>query len=145
MRLFSSIIIHTHPQEVYRFVALHPQNMKKWMKGFSHYEHQKGRKRREGSTGIQVFDENGHITRVQEEVLANEPHSRLVLKLTHKNMSSELEYQFLDQGGQHTKLLVTARVRLKPSFFNLFSLFVKSPMQRQQDEDLGRLKRVMEG
>lgn len=143
MKFQTSIIIYKSVAEVYRY-TLHPQNMNKWVQGFQQFKPGKGRKRAKGSTAIQIFNDGGQVTEIQEEVLENIINQHFTFRLSHKNMESEVNYHFLNQGDQVTKLLVKAKVRLKPRIFNLFALFVKGPMKRQQEQDLAKLKKLIE-
>ena len=144
MKFQTSIIIHESVAQVFRY-TVNPQNMNKWVQGFQQFKTQKGRKRAKGSTALQVFNDNGEVTEVQEEVLENIANQHFAFRLSHKNMESEVHYHFLNQGDQTTKLLVKATIRLKPRLFNLFALFVKGPMKRQQEQDLAKLKKLIEG
>ena len=143
MNLHSTILIKASVNTVYQYTT-DPRNLGKWVHGFKEYKSRKGRKRSTGSTAVQVFDDGGEILEIQEEVLSNVPNKEFVCHLSHKNMESEVTYRFLNQGDAITKLQVSARVRLKPVLFNLFSIFVKGPMRRQQEEDLRRLKNCIE-
>lgn len=143
MQFQTSIIIKEAVAQVYQY-TLNPQNMSKWVQGFQQFKTRKGRKRAKGSTAVQVFNDGGEVTEVQEEVLENITNQNFAFRLSHKNMESEVHYHFLDQGDRTTKLMVKAKVRLKPPVFNMFALFVKGPMKRQQVQDLAKLKKLLE-
>ena len=142
MKFQSNILIKESVNKVYQY-TVDPKNLKNWVHGFKQYKPQKGRRRTTGSTAVQVFDD-GELMEVKEEVLSNVANKEFVCRLSHKNMESNVSYRFLNQGDALTKLVVQTDVRLKPAIFNLFSLFVKGPMRKQQDDDLKRLKRVIE-
>ncbi len=117
--------------------------MKSWMKGFKGYRLERGRKRQPGSRAVLSFEDGGGQLEVVEEVAGVVPGRRLELVLKNKNMISEQVYEFLDQGEGRCRVRLISRVQLRPWLFNLFSPFVKGPMQRQQDEDLERLRRQL--
>ncbi len=144
MTFESSIFIQQPPQAVFRFVALEPKQMKLWVKGFERYKAKGSSKRQPGSRGVQIFNDGGQRTEVQEEVLDLTPYELFRCVLTHRNMVSRQTYRFLDQGASQTKLQVETQVKLRPALFNVFAFFVKRPMRKQQEEDLQRLKRVLE-
>lgn len=145
MKFFTSIQIDKPAAEVFRYVVLHPKNMKQWMQGFEAYRPQSGGRRKEGSVATQVFDDGGHKTEVREEVLEVKPHERFRCLLTHKNMLSEQDFRFFDQGSGQTKLRIETEVKLRPALFNLFGFLVKGQMRKQQAADLERLKSELEG
>jgi hypothetical protein len=144
MKFSTSIPIDKPATEVFRYVVLQPQNMKHWVQGFEAFRPQSGSKRKEGSVAAQVFHDGDHKTEVREEVLEVRPHKRFRCLLTHRNMQSEQDYHFLDQGGGQTKLYLATEVKLRPALFNLFGFLVKGPMRKQQAADLERLKSELE-
>lgn len=144
MKFSTSVYIDKPAAEVFRYVVLHPQNMKQWMQGFKAYQPKTGGKRKVGSVATQVFDDNGHRTEVREEVLEVHPHKQFRCLLTHKNMLSEQAFHFLDQGNAQTKLQLETEVKLRPALFNFFGFLVKGPMRKQQAADLQRLKSAIE-
>ena len=144
MRFKSNILIKENVNIVYQ-KTLNPKNLGRWVHGFKQFKTQKGRQRATGSTALQIYDDGGEILEVKEEVLSNVLNKEFICRLSHKNMESEVQYRFLNQGDSITKLQVNTQVKLKPAFFNLFALFVKGPMFRQQEEDLVKLKNLIEG
>jgi uncharacterized protein YndB with AHSA1/START domain len=144
MTFTTSVYIEKPLSDVYRYVVLEPKHMKNWVQGFDAYRVQTGRKRKTGSVATQVFNDDGHKTEVREEVLEIKPNQRFRCLLSHRNMLSEQDFQFLNQGDGRTKLLVETEVKLRPALFNLFSFFMKGPMRRQQQADLERLKSILE-
>jgi len=144
MRIQSSLQIERPVDEVYRFVVLHPQNMKHWMQGFERYQPQSGGKRKTGSVATQVFKDGKHKTEIREEVLEVRPHEHFRCLLSHRNMLSEQDFRFLDQGDGQTRLVLETEVKLRPALFNIFGFLVKGPMRKQQEADLKRLKQALE-
>jgi len=140
---FSSEIIINHPiKEVYRFTVSH-KNLSRWVDGFQSYKAIKGRNRGKGSTSTHIYQDSAGKLEVHEEVLEVVKGKSFKSRLTHKNMDTVLEIRFLDQ-GESTKVIADANVKLKPQIFNLFSLFMKGQMRKQQQGDLRKLKRVIE-
>lgn len=144
MRFTTGIIIRRPVSEVFRYVC-DPKYLPEWVQGFETYRREKGRRRREGSRGVQVYKEpDGKMTEVEEEVLVREEGEELELLLQNRNMLSRVRYRFYNQGGEVTKLIVDVETKLRPYIFNLISPFVKGPMLRRQRADLQRLKQVLE-
>ncbi|GEM_PF-1554919 len=144
MRFTNSILINRPAPEVFRYVC-DPKYMSEWVQGFETFRREKGRRRAEGSSGVQIFKEpDGKTTEVEEEVLSRKEGEELEILLQNRNMLSRVRYRFLDQGEGTTKLIVEVETRLRPFIFNLISPFVKGPMRRQQRADLQRLKQVLE-
>lgn len=142
MKFHSEIIINQPIKEVFRFSTSH-KNLSRWVDGFQTYKSIKGRNRGEGSTATHIYKDSAGILEVHEEVLEIVPAKLFKSRLTHKNMDTVLVLRFLDQGDS-TKIITEAQVKLKPAVFNLFSLFMKGQMRKQQQADLRRLKQVME-
>ena len=142
MNFRSEITINKPVKEVFKYV-INPKNLSKWVDGFEKFKPQKGKPRQLGSVGTHIYNDKDGKLEVREEVLANEPDKILKTHLSHKNMETTLTFRFLNQGDS-TKLIAETKVRLKPFIFNLASPFVKTPMKKQQQADLDRLKKRLE-
>ncbi len=142
MKFSSEIIINRSIKEVYRFTISH-KNLSRWIDGFQAYKSTKGRNRGLGSEAVHIYQDSAGKLEVREEVLEINPEKNFKSRLTHKNMDTTLEFRFLDQGGS-TKVVTDTYVKLKPAVFNLFSIFMKGQMKKQQMGDLRRLKNVVE-
>ena len=113
------------------------------MDGFQRFKQLSGRQRQAGAKLILVFKDKAGELEVNEQVLEVTKGKLIRSELSHKNMRTQQNFRFLNQGGT-CKVLVDTQVRLRPAVFNLFGFFVKGPMQKQQREDLQRLKQVIE-
>lgn len=142
MKFSSEITIKRSVKEVYRYAVSH-KNLGKWIDGFEAYRSIKGRNRGKGSQATHVYKDSAGKLEVHEEVIDLIPEKSFITRLTHKNMDTQLEFRFLDQGGS-TKVITDTNVKLKPAVFNLFSLLMKGKMKKQQQADLRRLKNILE-
>lgn len=142
MKFSSSIEINSPVKEVYRF-TVSPKNLPRWVDGFESYQPKKGRNRGKGSTATHIYRDSAGKLEVKEEVLDIKPEKMFKTHLSHKNMETDLEFKFLNLGNS-TRVVTDTYVRLKPAVFNLFSLFMKSQMKKQQQADLRRLKNAIE-
>ena len=142
MKFSSSIEINRPIKEVYRF-AVSSKNLHRWVDGFETFQQKKGRNRGKGSTATHIYRDSAGKLEVQEEVLEIKPEKLFKTHLSHKNMETDLEFKFLNLGG-NTRVVTDTYVRLKPAVFNLLSFFMKGQMKKQQQADLRRLKNVLE-
>jgi polyketide cyclase/dehydrase/lipid transport protein len=142
MKFSSEIIINRSVQEVFRFTTSH-KNLSRWVDGFQTFKSIKGRNRGEGSTATHIYQDSAGLLEVHEEVMEITSDKLFKSRLTHKNMDTILAFKFLNQGNS-TKIITETKVRLKPAIFNLFSLFMKGQMKKQQQADLRKLKNVIE-
>lgn len=143
MKFSTNIIINRPVSKVYNF-ALNPHNLKIWVNSLQSYKAKKGRRNQVGNTGILIFEDKAGKLEVSEEIVQLQRNQLLHTKLSHKGMDSEIIVKFLDQ-GEYTKILVHTTVRLKPWIANLFSIFMKNEMQKQQAGDYRRFKKAIEG
>ncbi len=141
MKFQSEIIIDKPVKEVFQF-TVNPKNLSRWIDGFVKFKPLSGKARKVGSVGIHIYNDKAGKLEVREEVLVHNPFKNFKTHLSHKNMDTTLDLQFLDQGDS-TKLLAQTTVKLKPFLFNLAAPFVKSPMKNQQLADLKRLKNCL--
>jgi len=142
MKFQSEIIINKPVKEVYQF-TINSKNLSRWVDGFQKFKPLSGKARKTGSLGIHFYSDKEGTFEVQEEVLAHEPEKSLKIHLSHKNMETNLNFRFLNQGNSN-KLIAETEVKLKPLLFNLAAPFVKTPMRKQQLADLKRLKHCLE-
>jgi uncharacterized protein YndB with AHSA1/START domain len=142
MEFRSEIIINRSVKEVFRFTTS-SKNLSRWVDGFQTFRSIKGRNRGERSIATHIYKDSAGILEVHEEVIEIIADKLFKSRLTHKNMDTVLALRFLDQGSG-TKIITEAQVKLKPAIFNLFSLFMKGQMKKQQQADLRRLKQVIE-
>ncbi len=129
-------------QQVYRSVLDH-RNLKHWIDDFKYYTLQKGNRKRQGDKGVLVFEDADGKLEVEEIITQIQKNKTLTTQLSHQQMNSTVQIRFLDQGTA-TKLIVNTHVQLKPAIANLFSIFMKSGMQKKQAADFKRLKTFLE-
>ena len=142
MRFSTNIIVNRPITKVFEFFR-NPRNLRLWVKDLKQFKTQKGKRSKEGDTGILVFEDKEGILEVSEIIETYERNERVVTQLSHKGMDSTIEVKFLDL-GETTKILVKTQVKLKPWAANFFALFMKGEMQRQQEGDYRRLKKALE-
>jgi uncharacterized protein YndB with AHSA1/START domain len=142
MKFRSEIIINKPVKDVFQY-TVNPKKLFLWVDGFEKFKPLSGKVRQVGSIATHIYNDKEGKLEVREEVLALESGKSLTTHLSHKNMETTLNFRFLDQGNS-TKIIVETRVRLKPLLFNLASPFVKTPMKKQQQADLNRLKNRLE-
>ncbi len=142
MNFRSEIEIQASAEDVFRY-CLNPKNLKNWMDGFQRFKQLSGRQRQAGAKLMLVFKDKAGELEVNEQIVEVTKGKLIRSELSNKNMRTQQSFRFLNQGGT-CKILIDTKVQLRPAIFNLFGFFVKGPMQKQQGEDLQRLKQVIE-
>ena len=113
MKFQSEIIIHKPVREVFRY-TLDPKNLSRWIEGFKKFKPLSGKARQVGSVGMHIYDDKEGKLEVREEILAIKAEKNLKTKLSHKNMETTLNFVFLDQGNNSTKLIAETNVLTLP-------------------------------
>ncbi|MFT5833752.1 MAG: hypothetical protein ACI97N_001380 [Cognaticolwellia sp.] len=121
-----------------------PSNMPKWIEGFQTLESVKGKRPRKGSISKHIFNDSKGRMEIQEEILKFDRNKKFEIRLSHKNMDTHQAFQFLNQGNEITRLILTTQTRLIPVFMGIFSIFMKSRMKKQQEADLKKFKYLVE-
>lgn len=143
MTIKTVIDIRRPVSEVFKELV-NPDNMPKWIDGFVKLEKVKGRRPRRGSISNQIHKDAKGRMELKEEVLLFERNKKFEIRLSHKNMDTKQSYEFLSQGKSITRVILTTQTRLIPAFIAIFSVFMKGGMQRQQEANLMRFKKLME-
>ncbi len=143
MKVISKIIIEKPVQEVWDYFD-NPNNMTKWLSGLQSFEHLSGVQGEVGAKARHTYENNGKTIELIEEITSRVPMKELKGTLTHQMMESTMDNQFEDLGEGRTMLTATVHTRFKSLVAKILSPFMKRGFRQRQNEDLKRLKRLVE-
>ena len=143
MKIETTVDISKPPSEVYEFL-MDEENLTLWIKNFVKLERLNGEDGQVGSTSRHVYNENGRIVELMEEISAVEENKLFEAILSNKHMEMRIRNELQSQAEQNTRLRVISEVIPKSFLFRIMLFFSKKSMQRRQSEDIHRLKEAVE-
>lgn len=143
MKCISQVIINKPVEEVWNYFD-NPDNMTKWLTGLQSFEHLSGTPGEVGAKSKHTYDNNGKTIVLIEEITSRIANKELKGTLTHDMMESTMDNQFEDLGDGRTKVTATVNTKFKSLVFKLLSPFMKRGFQNRQNNDLRRLKELVE-
>lgn len=142
MQTQSTLTINRPIADVWNFLQ-DENNMKKWLSGFKRFERTAGQAGEVGACGKQYYEENDREIVIEEELTHFDPPYRWAGKLTNPHLDSTISYE-LTEYGDETELKVTNDITFKGLGMKMLQPFLKGSIQKKEDEDLARLKQVLE-
>ncbi|MCA6073560.1 SRPBCC family protein [Fulvivirga sedimenti] len=142
MKLISEIVINKPASQIWDFIN-NPAYFALWQKGYESTVQISGSPGVEGSTAQHVYIENGKKFTFTEEVLKTEPPESISVVLDHPVMSYAITTT-LTPHQDITNVKMSNQVTLKAFSFKVLAPFLKKTFLKRQDEDLSRLKTVLE-
>ena len=142
MKLISSIQIEASPQKVWEIMN-DPRLFSQWQKGYESTVQLKGEPGREGAKAQHVFLENGKKFTFEETVETSSPPAHITVTLDHPVMTYRIKTQ-LEESNAGTRVLIENLATMKAFSFKVLSPFLRKSFQKRQDEDLTRLKSLVE-
>ncbi len=139
----NEIVVNGSVEETWAVMA-DPSKMGEWLPGFVKMEHVSGIPGTEGSVSNVYFEENGEEMVIQETIVENKINERLVLTFTMDFMNMDYEVLMKEEDGQ-TTITTKSKTEGNGLFAKSMLSWMKGSMQVQEDENLTKLKGVVEG
>ncbi len=143
MKFTITIDIKKSAPAVFRYIAS-PLKLAEWTKDCQSVKTIKGRRNDAGHTSKIIMKDAKSTYSIEEEVLMYQRNQRFKIILTHKELTSEVDYLLEKVSDEHTKLHARYNIRFTNFLNRIFSSFFKIPIRNQQTEDLRKLKRILE-
>lgn len=140
MQFQISIAIAASTPEVFRYL-ISPVKLPEWVQDLQHVKPTAGRRSQVGGRSQLHFKDAKSAFQVQEEVIALERNRLFAVRQNHTELTTEVTYTLQAEGDDRTRLSVQYRVRFHNPVNRLMAAFFRSPMKRQQMQDLQRLAR----
>lgn len=144
MLTVSTVVINRPVNVVWRFFD-DPGNMPLWLTGFKRFEHVSGTPGKPGAVSKHFYEMNGRTIEMTEVITVRNENKEFSGTMTNQWMVSSLTTTFHDLGNGSTELKSSVESRFTPFFLKLFgTLMMKKGFQKRQDEDLNKLKSILE-
>lgn len=143
MQTISKVTINKPVAEVWRFID-NPDNLTKWLTGFIKFEPISGVLGTVGAKAKHIYEMNGKRFEMIEEITSRVENKEFSGVLTHAMMVSKIKMLFKEAGNNSTEVESSADTTLKSFGMRVMSFLIKRSFQKRQDEDLKRLKEVIE-
>ena len=143
MDIKSQTIIHKPVNEVWEYFT-DPQNLKKWMGGLESVQPIKGEPGEEGSVSKHIVKERGQTIEMEVTIIDKNPPEKLSLELNHKDFKVKVVNLLEPVNDNSTTFITAADVKIKSFAYKLMVPVIKNELQKKQDEDLKRLKGLIE-
>ncbi|MBI2429021.1 MAG: SRPBCC family protein [Ignavibacteriales bacterium] len=144
MRTISTVVINKPVKDVWKFFD-DPDNMQLWLTGFKRFEHISGTTGKPGAVSKHYYEMNGRSIEMTETITVRKEFEEFSGTMTNQWMVSSLTTTFRDLGNGSTEMKSNVESTFTPFFLKLFGpLMMKKGFQKRQDEDLDRLKIILE-
>lgn len=142
MKIVSNVLINRPVKTVWDFFTT-SDNMKLWLSGFVRVEHLGGTPGAPGAVSKHVYEMNGKPFELIEEITVREENAKLSGVLITPTVLSIIQNEFIDRGDGSTELRCESDVTLK-GFMKMVTVFMKNGFQKRQNDDLEKLKTIIE-
>jgi len=142
MKLISSINI-SQPRDVVWEIMNDPKLFSQWQKGYESTVILDGVPGQKGARARHIYMENGKKFRFSEEVLESTPPSNIIVTLDSDVMKYHIHTE-LNETDNGTIVSMKNDATMKAFSFRVLSPFLRKSFQKRQDEDLQRLKKLVE-
>ncbi len=142
MKLTSEIVINRPAKMIWDFIN-DPAYFSLWQKGYESTVQISGTPGVAGAKAQHVFMENGKKFIFTEEVLESSPEEHISVVLDHPVMTYAIKTSLIPNEDS-TTVQMTNDVTLKAFSFKILAPFLKKNFLKRQDEDLKKLKSVLE-
>jgi len=119
------------------------EKMKEWLKGLKDIETVDGEAGQAGSTMKLVFHERGRDIVLKESIEEVRSNESYIFTIDHQAIASRTAMSFIPSGDS-TTVKSDVDMRGKKLIWKLLLPFMKASIRRHQEDDLLRLKRVVE-
>lgn len=142
MQFKITLTLPTDAPDLFR-VLISPVKLPLWVQDLQSVKPTAGRRSQVGGRAILHFKDAKSAFQVKEEVTALERNRLFAVRQTHPELTTTITYTLSPAEAGRTRLTAHYRVRLHHPLNRLMAYFFKSPMKRQQTQDLQRLARLM--
>lgn len=143
MKVETTVEISKPPSEVFSFL-MDEENLSLWIKDFMKLERLQGEDGVVGSTSRHVYKENGRVTAFIEEILAVEEAKFFQSVLRNEQLEIEITNRLNSIEGEGTRLNVCSNIQAKTLWQKFRTFFSRKQLFKKQNEDILRLKEVIE-
>ena len=139
----TTVIINKPIREVWAFFK-DPDNLERWLGGFQRFEHISGTPATVGAKAKHYFLEKGKELVMEEEIIEEIPEKKFVGTLSSPMMVNTVTNYFNDLGNDQTEYSLSSDTQFKGFFWKQIGPLMKSEFKKRQENDLQRLKQVLE-
>ena len=139
----STVIINRPIKEVWEFFK-DPNNLKLWLGGFQRYEQVSGTPGTVGAKAKHYFIERGKELVLDEEIIEVIPEKKFLGILGSPMMVNTVTNYFNDFGNDQTEYSLSSDTQFKGFFWKQVGPLMKGEFKKRQENDLQRLKQVLE-
>ena len=139
----TTIIINRSIKEVWAFFK-NPDTLKLWLGGFQRFEQLSGTPGTVGAKAKHYFLERGKDLVMDEEIIEVIPEKKFVGTLSSPMMVNTVTNYFNDLGNNQTEYSLSSDTQFKGFFWKQIGPLMKSEFKKRQENDLQRLKQVLE-
>ena len=140
----TTVIINKPIREVWEFFKK-PDNLKLWLGGFQRFQHISGTPGTVGAKAKHYFLEKGKELVMEEEILEEIPEKKFVGTLSSPMMVNTVTNYFNDLGNDQTEYSLSSDTQFKGFFWKQVGPLMKGEFKKRQENDLQRLKQILEG
>jgi uncharacterized protein YndB with AHSA1/START domain len=139
----TTVIINKPIKEVWEFFK-NPDTLKLWLGGFQRFEQISGTPGTVGAKAKHYFLEKGKELVMDEEIIEEIPEKKFVGTLSSPMMVNTVTNYFNDLGNNQTEYSLSSDTQFKGFFWKQVGPLMKSEFKKRQENDLRRLKQVLE-
>lgn len=139
----STVIINRPVKEVWEFFK-DPNNLNLWLGGFQRFEQVSGAPRTVGAKAKHYFLDRGKELVLDEEILEVIPEKKFLATLGSPMMVNTVTNYFNDLGDNKTEYSLSSDTQFKGFFWKQVGPLLKSEFKKRQENDLQKLKQVLE-
>jgi carbon monoxide dehydrogenase subunit G len=143
MKISSGTTINQPLAKVWDFIN-DPQYMKDWQQGYSGTERISGQPLEKGAVAKHTYLERGKPFVMTETIVESNPPNEIDIILEHPTMAFALKTRLQEEGPNATRVSMENEIRFKAFSFKVLKPLLRGPFQKRQDEDLKRLKALLE-
>jgi uncharacterized protein YndB with AHSA1/START domain len=139
----STVIINRPIKKIWEFFK-DPNNLKLWLGGFQRYEQVSGTPGTVGAKAKHYFIERGKELVLDEEIIEVIPEKKFLGILGSPMMVNTVTNYFNDFGNDQTEYSLSSDTQFKGFFWKQVGPLMKGEFKKRQENDLQKLKRVLE-
>ena len=139
----TTVFINKPVKEVWEFFK-NPDNLKLWLGGFQRVEHISGIPGTAGAKAKHYFLERGKELVLDEEIMEVIPEKKIAATLGSPMMVNTVTNYFNDLGNKQTEYSLSSDTQFKGFFWKQVGPLMKGEFKKRQENDLQKLKQVLE-
>lgn len=143
MKIENSIDIDQPPSVVYEFL-MDEENLPLWLTNFVRLERISENQGEVGTLSKHIYNENGRIVELIEEIKNLQPNTLTEAEYSHPNFTMYITNRLTPVAENATRLTVSSSIRLHSFIMRLSSFFVRKAIDKRNKQDLVNLKNAIE-